>query len=217
MNEPNLFTVYMHVAPNNKRYIGVTKNKVTYRWNSGKGYRTNEYFWRAIQKYGWDNFQHLIIADGLSHSEACALEKLLISRYDTTNEAFGYNLSTGGELHALGCKRTPQQRLNYSESKRGDKNPMFGKHSWNKGIPCREETKQKLRENHIGKYYGKHTQLSEEQKQHLHDINVGKIYVTHDDLDITKCIFAHELDTYIQQGYRRGYKKGRNKKKEKSK
>ena len=55
MNENN-YTVYMHISPSNKRYIGITSKSVNKRWNNGLGYIKNDHFWRAIQKYGWNNF-----------------------------------------------------------------------------------------------------------------------------------------------------------------
>ena len=56
----------MHISPSNKKYIGITKQKVNKRWKNGNGYKTQQYFYRAIEKYGWDNFQHIIIAKGLT-------------------------------------------------------------------------------------------------------------------------------------------------------
>lgn len=205
------FTIYMHIAPNDKRYIGITSSLPIYRWGrGGKRYQHNEYFWRAIQKYGWENFEHIILFENLNYEIACKIEKNLISKYNTTNENFGYNHSIGGELSALGCKRSLEQRQHYSNSKKGNKNPQFNKPAWNKGVPCREETKEKLRLANKGNPSpNKNTHLSEERKQYLHNINVGKIYVTNDKLNITKCISKSELDDYLSLGYYRGYSKNR--------
>lgn len=70
--ENNTYTVYMHINKiNNKKYIGITKNKLTRRWKSnGVGYKTSTLFWNAIQKYGWDNFEHEIIETGISQDKA---------------------------------------------------------------------------------------------------------------------------------------------------
>ena len=93
-----LYCVYMHTNKlNNKKYIGITCRPVEARWNSGKGYKLNRHFWSAIQKYGWDNFIHEILASNLSKEEAQKLEVELISVYNTTDENFGYNVSIGGE------------------------------------------------------------------------------------------------------------------------
>ena len=61
------YTVYKHTSPSGKVYIGITKRKPEYRWNKGKGYRKDQLlFYRAIKKYGWDNFTHEILYTGLS-------------------------------------------------------------------------------------------------------------------------------------------------------
>ena len=96
-NNKNTYSVYMHITPNNKKYIGITKNAPTWRWRNGSGYSKNV-FGRAIKKYGWDNIQHNILATGLSLKEAEEKEIELISRYDTTNPQKGYNVSLGGHI-----------------------------------------------------------------------------------------------------------------------
>lgn len=91
-----MYCVYKHTGPSGKVYIGITKRKPQKRWNSGRGYVDNRYFYRAIQKYGWENFKHEIIADGLDKEEASEMERKLISEYDSTNPEVGYNIEAGG-------------------------------------------------------------------------------------------------------------------------
>lgn len=47
------YTVYMHISPSGKRYVGITRQRPVARWKNGRGYINNEYFYRAIKKYGW--------------------------------------------------------------------------------------------------------------------------------------------------------------------
>lgn len=93
----NNYCVYCHRnIINNKLYIGISKD-VKKRWsNNGKQYKKCVYFYRAIEKYGWDNFEHIIIVDNISKEIACALEKELIEKYKTQDENFGYNIANGG-------------------------------------------------------------------------------------------------------------------------
>lgn len=87
----------MHInKKNGKVYIGITSQEVEDRWMNGKGY-SSMYFSRAIAKYGWEGFDHVVIANGLTKEEACSLEKELICRYDATNHEKGYNCAKGGE------------------------------------------------------------------------------------------------------------------------
>lgn len=83
------YIVYMHRI-NNKVYIGITCNIVT-RWAKGFGYRENKAFYQIIKQVGWDNIEHIIIAEGLSQTEAETLEENLIKQYDSTNPEHGFN------------------------------------------------------------------------------------------------------------------------------
>lgn len=96
------YCVYMHTnIQNQKKYIGQTVfgNDIGKRWRNGEGYKGCTAFYRAIQKYGWNGFEHEIIASNLTQDEANHFEELLIQLLDTTNPKFGYNLKTGGENH----------------------------------------------------------------------------------------------------------------------
>ena len=146
MSENN-YKVYVHISPNGKRYYGITKKKVERRWRNGKGYKSNKYFYRAINKHGWDNFEHIVIAKGLSEEEAKWLEIELIREWDTTNREYGYNITKGGE-GTNGYKYTEEYRKKLSETTKGEGNPMYGKKHT-------EETKKKMSETRKGKQTGK--------------------------------------------------------------
>ena len=113
----NNYTVYMHISPSGKRYIGITSTSVNQRWNNGKGYET-QIFYRAIEKYGWDNIEHIIIAKGLDEETAKWLEIELIRELDTTNPSKGYNVTLGGE-GTNGYKHTEETLKKMS----GENNP----------------------------------------------------------------------------------------------
>ena len=88
----------MHtLLTDNRKYIGITCRKPSYRWNKGKGYIPNTYFWNAIQKYGWDSFKHEILFENLTRESACNKESALIKLFNTTDPKFGFNLTSGGD------------------------------------------------------------------------------------------------------------------------
>lgn len=100
--EENNYCVYQHISPSNKSYFGIHKgNDVRKRWANGLGYRTQTVFFRAIVKYGWDNFQHKVLYKNLSEQEAKKKEKELINKYKTNasnkNHKNGYNMTPGGD------------------------------------------------------------------------------------------------------------------------
>lgn len=160
------YTVYMHISPSNKRYIGITSTSVDMRWNNGHGYK-DQVFHRAIKKYGWDNIQHIIIAKGLDEEEAKWLEVELIREFDTTNPKHGYNVSHGGE-GGNGLKHTEEWKQEHSRKMSGENNPMYGRtHT--------EEVREKLKKMNTGEnnpWYGK--QRSEETKRKISESNKGK-------------------------------------------
>lgn len=53
------------------------------------GYTENPHFFRAIVKYGWDNFEHEILFEGLSEDEAYEKEKELIRKHKSNLYEFG--------------------------------------------------------------------------------------------------------------------------------
>lgn len=129
-----LYFIYAHISPSGKVYIGQTVN-IRSRWGTnGEHYRTKKEdgsyiqpsFARAIDKYGWKNFRHEILLEGISKSHADYAEKYLIRWYQMHNQS--YNIASGGE----GCDAprpplTEERRRKISE--RLLKNhPMRGKH-----------------------------------------------------------------------------------------
>ena len=142
------YFVYKHTSPSGKVYIGITCRDPEERWHGGSGYCRNRYFYNAILKYGWANFTHEILAENLTHDEACAAEVALIAAYDSTNPAKGYNLAPGGHapvptdatIQKMRDSHfaTPEWRREQSERMSGEKNPFFGKNHT-------DETREKMR------------------------------------------------------------------------
>lgn len=120
------YIVYKHASPSGKVYIGITSQSVNRRWRNGDGYKSNAYFTRAIQKYGWDSFKHEILACGLSKEDAENMEIQLIQGYQSNNPDFGYNIDNGG--NAMG-KRSDATKKKLSEiSKANPSRYWLGKH-----------------------------------------------------------------------------------------
>lgn len=111
-----MYTVYMHINKiNNKKYIGITRQKPESRWQHGTGYKMTSYIRRAVEKYGWDNFDHIILYENLTQEEACQKEIELIKQYNTTNKLYGYNIATGGTV-CFTFKHSEETKRKMSES-----------------------------------------------------------------------------------------------------
>lgn len=111
------YKVYMHIFPNGKRYIGITKQTLKERFDSGCGYRIPP-MKTAIQKYGWENIEHHLLFERLTKEEAYAKEIELIEFYRTTDKNYGYNISKGGS-GSNGCIPSKETREKMSNSRKG--------------------------------------------------------------------------------------------------
>ena len=205
------WTVYQHKNKvNGKSYIGITcKNPPSERWRgSGQGYpmKTQPKFARAIAKYGWENFEHIILYKELTHQEAIQKEIDLIEKLDTINN--GYNETHGGE-GALGRKCSElaknKMRETLGDKTRGKYNHFYGKHHTvatkkkiskaNKGKPGLIGTKNPM--------YGKHPIFSQEHKNKIrisHQKNMKPVLL----YDCTKHIILKEYESIKEASRREG-------------
>jgi len=136
---------------NGKRYVGQTRRKFEERQAHHK--KDSEVcdfkFYRAICKYGWDNFNWAVIVEGVESVESLnRLEQYWIKELDTFKN--GYNSTTGGE----GCIVSAETKKKMSESR--------------KGRHLSEETKKKISESHKGKHF------SEEHRKKLSESHKGR-------------------------------------------
>ena len=117
VQQEKTWTVYMHVNKiNGKKYIGITSNKnPEYRWNNGKAYRSDGSFGRAISRYGWDQFEHFIVATGLKKVEAYRHERRLIAENQTCNPNYGYNMTIGGNGSAGLTRKAMPKKIDASQ------------------------------------------------------------------------------------------------------
>lgn len=117
------YTIYAHVnKQNGKMYIGQTKAEdLTRRWTGGCGYKGCKYFYSAIQKYGWDGFDHVILQTGLTADEVNEYERAYISFFETNTSERGYNIQEGGQ-HSKCISDEARQKLSKLFS--GGKSPV---------------------------------------------------------------------------------------------
>ena len=175
----NTYCVYMHKNKiNGKIYVGQTKygDDPNKRWYYGKHYGGE--FKNDIDKYGWDEFEHIIVKQNLSLQEADILEKELITYYMNQNNC--YNRRIAGNNN----NEQTIQKLSESVSKSLQ------------GHKVSEETKEKIRIAGISK------KASEQTKQKMSISHSKKIWVN--DGNKSLLIDNEDLDVYLNKGYTRG-------------
>ena len=138
--------IYKHISPSDGIYIGITCQKLNNRWRNGSGYKECPFFYKAIQKYGWDNIRHEILYSNLTEQEAKKLEKELIIQYKQGGKC--YNLTYGGDGGSL--SNESKQKISVA-----NKNPS-------------EETREKCRKARLGTHH------SEEVKKFLSEHNKNR-------------------------------------------
>lgn len=161
--EDRRYKVYKYTNKiNGKIYIGQTCKTLKARADNGKGYIRCPHFWRAIQKYGWDNFEGEIIADELTLDEANELETSLIKSLNSIDPSIGYNNREGGSNGAM----TEEAKRKIGAAHKGI------------GHVCSEETKKKVSES-LKEYYKTHkhpctgTHYSDERRKKISETRKG--------------------------------------------
>lgn len=165
----------MHLFPNNKRYIGITKQNVSRRWRgNGQGYKKSPLMWKAIQKYGWENVRHEILFNSLNKEEAEQKEIELIAKYKTNTKQYGYNIENGGKTIGTVNEETKQKIRKAILGKKASKETIEKLKIAQQKVRKREKENGIVRkmprgaENHM---FGKHH--TEEAKQKIREKNSG--------------------------------------------
>lgn len=135
-----MFVGYIYVFRNkiNKKiYIGKTTELFKLRFNEHKYNAftklTKTYFYNALRKYGWDEFDKFVIYQtdyNNSKKEIdkiiCEKEKFYINLFRTDCSDFGYNLTSGGD-GVCGYKFSEETKAQMSKARSGENHWHYGK------------------------------------------------------------------------------------------
>lgn len=162
------YKVYMHKFPNRKVYIGMTCQEPKKRWNNGKNYIENNYMKNAINKYGWENVEHIILFDNLTKKEAEQKEIELIAKYKSNTAKYGYNIEFGGCHNGKTSERT---RKKISIANKGKHNSPQTEFKKGHITIISEEAKRRLSKERKGK----HISIKTEFKKGHKPLNARKV------------------------------------------
>lgn len=138
--EERKYIVYLHVnRVNGKVYVGITSMEPELRWRNGKGYNKCCIMANAVNKYGWDNFDHIILCRTIKE-RAILLEKTAYYK----KLGISYNISGGGEGAGVMAESTKNKLRQY----RGEKASMWGK-KISKEVIAKRITTRKANNNYI--------------------------------------------------------------------
>lgn len=140
--------IYKLSSPNGKVYIGRTKNfdgRMSEHKHIALKNKSNYALYKAIRKYGWDNFTKEIICE-VDSKTAQKVEEEFILAYNSVKK--GYNntyAGGGGNVFTNNPELLNKLKNTLSKKYSGNKNPMFGKNHSN-------SSKQLQKEKAIGRY-----------------------------------------------------------------
>lgn len=129
-------------------------------------------FYKAIQKYGWNNFKHEVLIDKLNSDEANFYEEYYIKLYHTCiidKDSWGYNATYGGENYTMSDKTKDKIRRSTLELWK-DKEYREKATCGRKGRKHSQQTKQLISNILSGRT------LSESHKQNLSKQKLGKSF-----------------------------------------
>ena len=130
-------SIYVFVnKETDKIYVGKTVQPYKLRWDSHKynafTKNTINYFYNAIRKYGWNNFDKYVIYQTKEFQDQDKANEIVLQKetfyinlFRSDSPEFGYNLTRGGE-GICGYKHTDETRLRLSESHSGEKHWNYG-------------------------------------------------------------------------------------------
>lgn len=106
MNKPT--KVYILNFPNGKKYVGITKVKMSDRLKAHK--HGKQFVSNAVRKYNQE-YTYKIVEEFENREDAENLEIELISELKTQNKRFGYNIHQGGGKGGVVKKQIPEDLL----------------------------------------------------------------------------------------------------------
>lgn len=122
-----MYSIYVHILPDGKKYVGITSQDVEYRWQLGWGYITNKPFFNAIKSIGWINIQHKVLETVEDKETALKREEYYTLLWRSNEPEFGYNILAGRKYtKPLGFHQSEETKKKKSEKmKEFYKNKVF--------------------------------------------------------------------------------------------
>ena len=191
----NNYIVYQHVTPDNMYYFGQSQN-VEKRWsNNGIQYKGTSLY-PYIEKYGWDNIQHIVLFRDQTKENALWIEDFLITtaredgvcinknRSGNVSKEEGYNKNQMKYLREQNHENEVRKQKQYYEQNK-DKIKEQSKQYYEQNKDkireyqrdYREQNKDKIKE-HQRDYREQNKEQIREQSKRYYEENKDKIKET---------------------------------------
>ena len=162
--------IYIHRDKiNGKCYVGQTIRDPKKRWgDNGIRYKNCSKFNSSIKKYGWNNFEHIILPEVYSnYDELNKAEMDMINRLDSFNN--GYNSTSGGNKNKIVSDETKNKLSKANTGKKRTLEDIEKMRIRSAGRSLSLESRKKVSEARIGK------KKSEETKKKMSEWQIGRV------------------------------------------
>lgn len=132
---------------NGKQYVGQTTKSLEQRIKNHRNamHTKDTHIYRAMRKYGWDNFEFRVLTYAMDQQMLNDLEEYYIRKYDTIKH--GYNMAKGGTINVMysDVVADKHSRVMKSDAVRHKISESMKQYRKSHGVS--EDTKRKLSEN----------------------------------------------------------------------
>ena len=170
----NNYSVYQHVTPDGMYYFGATQN-VERRWrNNGAEYKGTA-LQPYIEKFGWDNIQHIVLFRDQTRENALWIEDFLITtareagvcinknRSGLVSKEEGYNKNQMKYLREQNYENEVRKRKEYYEQNK-DQIKQYYQKNRDEILEHQREYREKNREKY-NEYHRQYRQRKKLEKQ----------------------------------------------------
>ena len=169
----NNYSVYQHITPDNMYYFGQTQN-VKKRWSNNGSLYKGTALQPYIEKFGWENIQHIVLFKDQTRENALSIEdSLIISGWEKGN---CINQQRSGLISKEDGYKQEYDKQYYEQNK--DKKQQYYEQNKDKRLEYQQEyyeqNKEQIRE-YQQEYYEQNKEQIREQKQQYREQNKDKI------------------------------------------
>ena len=187
----NNYSVYQHVTPDGMYYFGATSN-VERRWsNNGAEYKRTA-LQPYIEKFGWDNIQHIVLFENQTKENALWTENFLIetaredgvcinkNRSGLISKEEGYDKKQSKQYYETNKGQVQERHKQYYETNRDEmleQSRQYYQKNREKKLEQSRQYYQKNREKELEwrrQYYQKNREKELEQKRQRYQKNREK-------------------------------------------
>ena len=165
----NNYSVYQHVTPDKMYYFGATQN-VERRWSRNGAEYKGTALQPYIEKFGWDNIQHIVLFKDQTRENALWIENFLIEtaredgvcinkkRSGLVSKEEGYNKNRCNQYYKQNREKELKQKQDYYQKNR-EKRLEYQRE-------YQDEHKDKIREYHEQHYQKNREKRLEYQREY---------------------------------------------------